>query len=173
MIEETKSKTSEISLQIPQRISRITTNRRTTNNDESLLRALEYLSNQPNGPADSTLNSRHSRNRNNLSYSNASTIKRKRKHLRKRKRKLNNKKRLNPRSHDKNLIELIGKTSDFTEIGNIALNDLLRNNLSSKLHDIESCNESEQHDEVQHINNIQNIEQKVKVSNVNCSCRVF
>jgi hypothetical protein len=173
MIEEEQNNPSEISLQFPQRISRISSNRQRSTNNESLMRTLENLSNQRQYQSQSRLNSSHFQSRNNITYSDAGTIKRKRKNRKKKEKKQRQKKRLTSRTNKKKLTDVLGQNSDFTEIGNIALNDLLNKNLTKPLDDIESCNENGSEDEVNYVNNINTVKQKVKVSNVNCSCRVF
>ena len=174
---------SESSLQFPTRMSGISRQQMNFSRDESVLKLLETETSGLQGEMrdSSHFLSRVSNSKADLFRSQRDTIKLRRrgmKRKRKRERQRRPKKGVKMRARESGLsvtelTKLINQNSDFTEIGNLALRNLVTNNLGQGLNQIESCGEGESEKEVLFENKVDNVQQQIKVSNVNCSCRVF
>lgn len=166
---------SENSLQFPQRSSGISRLPLSSSEQFSLFSNLDPE--LPNTSQQNTSNysTNLSRRRAELFRSQRSTLKFNRSALKKgkRRRKKKRMRREKKQKESKKLTDLNNQNSDFTEIGNLAMQNLLNKGLGGQLNQIPSCGESGSELDVIYQNEVENVQQQVKVSNVNCSCRVF
>lgn len=165
MIGEKKHEVSKRNESLFDPILEINGDQEDSNSENQMLQLLNEIQNTSDLRVPSRFNSEIIEPRRHNSVSNLGTVKTKNKFRRKKQKK--SKKRFN----EKKLSELIGQNSDFTEIGSVALRELITNNVTNKLHEQDVEDDSEE--EVIYQNNINKIEQKINVSNMNCSCRVF
>ena len=164
---------SKISLKLPNRISGITRHEQRLTNNDSIKETLEQLRIQNQSKNDFNSNSQISSSQNRICLSNQSTLRLKRRNKNRRQFKRKKKKRKKSAFDSNQITKLINEKSNFSEIGNLCLQELLKNNLTHKLDELYSCKEEETEDEVVHTNNIGTVKQQIKISNTNCSCRIF
>ena len=173
MIEKEQTNPSEISLQFPNRFSRISRDIPRNTSNQFDMETINQLLDVDQTKREFLTQSRISNSKIDPLFSNKSTVRINGRNKKRRRFRGRKKKHKKSAFDSKKFSDLFTKNSDFTEIGNLALQELLKNNVSHKLDEIYSCKESESEDEVVYRNHIGTVEQKIKVSNTNCSCRVF